>query len=151
MRNSVFQIWRNQNGKKAEHQIEATDGKLTFGQAMKTYKERLEGDANLKPRTKEYHGQRLTALLKSWPGLESTEVRKITKTDCLNWAAKFGLKASPTAFNHTVSVLRHVLEIGVETGVRYDNPGRFLKRVSESPKKLKLPETDLCIAVIPTK
>ena len=127
---------------KAEHQIEATDGKLTFGQAMETYKERLKGDASLKQRTRDYHGQRLTALLKSWPGLESTEIRKITKTDCLNWAAKFGQKASPTAFNHTVSVLRHVLEIGVETGVRYDNPARFIKRVSESPKKLKLPESD---------
>jgi integrase len=102
----------------------------------------LKGDASLKPRTKEYHQQRLKALLKSWPDLKSTEVRKITKTDCLNWAAKFGQKASPTAFNHTISVLRHVLEIGVETGVRYDNPARFIKRVGERLKKLQLPESD---------
>jgi integrase len=126
----------------AEHQVEAVDGKLTFGRAVETYSERLRGDVSLKPRTKEYHAQRLKALLKSWPELKSTELRKITKTDCLNWAARFGRKASPTAFNHTVSVLRHVVEIGVETGVRYDNPARFIKRVSERPKRLQLPESN---------
>jgi integrase len=125
----------------AEHQIAATDGRQTFGQASETYKERLKGDASLKPRTKEYHEERLKALLKSWPDLGSTELRKITKSNCLNWAAKFGQKSSPTAFNHTISVLRHILEIGVETGVRYDNPARFIKRASERPKKLQLPES----------
>jgi len=68
---------------------------------------------------KDYHAERLKAPLKSWPELKSTELRKITKTDCLNWAARFGQRASPTAFNHAVSILRHVLEIGVATGVRY--------------------------------
>ncbi len=125
---------------KAEHQVGKGDEKLTFEQAVKIYRERLKGDPSRKPRTKDYHEQRLTALLKSWPKLNSLEVRKITKSDCLNWAARFGQKASPTAFNHTVSVLRHVLEIGVESGMRYDNPGRFVKRVSERPKKLQLPE-----------
>jgi integrase len=126
----------------AEHLTSAVDGKMTFGDAVETYKQRLDGDVSLKPRTKDYHKQRLTALFKSWPELQTSEVRKITKTDCLNWAAKFGVKASPTAFNHTISVLRHVIEIGVETGVRYDNPARFIKRVSERPKKLQLPESD---------
>jgi integrase len=125
----------------AENQLESSDGKMTFSQAMEIYRQRLKGDASLKPRTKDYHEERLKALLKSWPDLQSTEVRRITKTECLNWAAKFGQKASPTAFNHTISVLRHVLEIGVETGVRYDNPARFIKRVGERLKKLRLPES----------
>jgi integrase len=45
-------------------------------------------------------------------------------------------------FNHTVSILRHIVEIGVESGIRYDNPARFIKRLSERAKKLALPETD---------
>jgi integrase len=94
----------------------------------------------LKPRTKEYHEQRVNALLKSWPELKSIEVRKISKTDCLCWAAGFGQGSSATAFNHTISVLRQVIEIGVETGARYDNPARFIKRLRERPKKLRLPE-----------
>jgi integrase len=126
----------------AENQNGTVDGKLTFGGAVEIYRQRLQGDTSLKPRTKDYHEQRLTALFKSWLNLDLTELRKITKTDCLNWAAKFGQVASPTVFNHTISILRHVIEIGVETGVRYDNPARFIKRVSERPKKLQLPEID---------
>ena len=138
---------------KAERQaVECKDavanGKMTFGQAMAVYKERINGDASLKPRTREYYEQRLAALLKSWPGLPETELRRIMKADCLNWAAKFGATASPTAFNHTISILRGVFEIGVESGARYDNPARFVKRVSERPKKLELPEFDKFLSFV---
>src|SRR5882724_10884558 len=51
----------------AEHQTGTVDGKLTFGDAVEIYRQRLKGDISLKPRTKEYHEQRLTALFKSWP------------------------------------------------------------------------------------
>jgi hypothetical protein len=117
---------------KAENQIEATNDRLTFAQATETYRRRLKGDVSLKPRTRDYHEQRLTALLKSWPELNSMELRRITKTECLNWAAKFGQGFSPTAFNHTVSILRHVIELGVEMVVRYDNPARFIKRLGQN-------------------
>ena len=137
--------------KKAEHQIEVTDGKMTFADAVATYRLRLTGDASIKPRTRDYHEQRITALLKSWPELEKTEIRSITKSECLNWAAKFAekraannavKKRSATAFNHTVGVFKRILEIGVEAGIRYDNPARFIKRQSERPKKPTLPEMD---------
>src|SRR5437867_2892541 len=64
------------------HQNER-DGKLTFGEALAIYRRRLKGDPNLKARTKFYHEERIRALLKSWPALETFEVRKITRTDCL--------------------------------------------------------------------
>jgi integrase len=121
---------------------------MTFGQAMAVFKERINGDASLKPRTREYYEQRLAALLKSWAGLPEKELRRITKADCLTWAAKFGATASPTAFNHTISILRGVFEIGVESGARYDNPARFVKRVSERPKKLELPEFDKFVSFV---
>lgn len=41
------------------------NGQMTFGQAMAVFKERINGDASLKPRTREYYDQRLVALLKS--------------------------------------------------------------------------------------
>src|SRR6185295_1914472 len=69
-------------------------------------------------------------------------VRRVTKADCLGWAARFGKEASPTAFNNTVAVLRRIFEISVEAGVRYDNPARFIKRVGLRLKKLRLPEID---------
>jgi integrase len=116
------------------------NGKMTFGQAAEIYRQRVQGDASLKPRTKEYYGQRIAALLKSWPGLLSLELRRVTKPDCLTWAATFGADTSPTAFNHTISILRGIIEVGVECGARYDNPARFIKRVSERSKKLHLPD-----------
>jgi integrase len=117
-------------------------GKMTFADAITTHRQRVAGDASLKPRTREYHDQRINALLKSWPELEKKEVRTITKTECLNWAAEFGQDASPTAFNHTIGILKTLIEIGVEMGARYDNPARYIKRASERPKKLQLPEPE---------
>jgi hypothetical protein len=85
----------------AKHQVAVADGSITVDDALATYRQRLEGDASIKPRTREYHQQRITALFKSRPELKRTEVRSVTKTDCLNWAARFGNNSSATAFNHT--------------------------------------------------
>jgi integrase len=125
----------------AESRDSVAAGKLTVADAIEIHKQRLAGNVSLKPRTKDYHAQRITALLKSWPELERKEVRSITKTDCLNWAAKFGAGRSATAFNHTISILRNLFEIGIEMGSRYDNPARFIKRQRERSKRLTLPES----------
>ena len=123
-----------------EHHTTSTDGRMSFGDALTIYQERLKGDPSLKPRTRDYHEQRIKALLKSWPELKQTEVRNVTKSDCLTWASKFSKQRSASAFNHTVGILRQILDIGVEAGVRYDNPARFVKRLSERNKKPQLPE-----------
>jgi integrase len=128
-----------QERQRAESGDAVAQGKMTVGDAIAMHEQRLAGDASLKPRTKAYHGERIKALLKIWPGLQKTLIRDLTKTDCLNWAAKFGAAASPTSFNHTVGILRKLLEIGCEVGARYDNPARFIKRTSERPKQLTLP------------
>ena len=49
---------------------------------------------------------------------------------------------SATAFNHTIGIMRVLLEIGIEMGARYDNPARFIKRASERQKQLTLPEPE---------
>ncbi len=132
--------FEKQERQRAESGDAAAHGRMTMGDAMTLHRQRVAGNASLKPRTRDYHDQRLRALVKSWPGIDRKEIRSITKTDCLNWAAKFGVNSSPTAFNHTISVLRSLLEIGIEVGGRYDNPARFIKRASERAKILQLPE-----------
>jgi integrase len=134
--------FEKQERQRAESADSVSAGKMTVNDAIKIHRQRVAGDASLKPRTRQYHDQRIAALLKSWPGLDKKEIRSLTKTDCLNWAAKLGSKMSATAFNHTLGILRVLLEIGIETGARYDNPARFIKRARERPKTLAPPEPE---------
>src|ERR1019366_3807470 len=67
---------------RAESQIDVAHGKLTFGEALAIYHQRILGDVSLKQRTKEYYEERSEALLKSWPGLKTTGIAKISKSEC---------------------------------------------------------------------
>ena len=49
----------------AESTDDAARGKMTVADAIAMLKLRVAGDASLKPRTKDYHDQRITALLKA--------------------------------------------------------------------------------------
>jgi len=124
---------------RAEAQAAVSRGKMTFADALQTYRERLKGDHSLKQRSKNYREERITALLKSWPELKQIDVSKISKTDCLTWSAEFGKKASPTAFNNTIGTLRMVLDVAIEAGARYDNPAVLIKRKKVRRKLLQLP------------
>jgi hypothetical protein len=117
-------------------------GNMTFGDALAVFSNRVANDNSLKPRSKEYRQERVAALLKSWPGLEKTEVRKISKHDCLTWAATFGQKASPSNFNNTVGSLWMIIEVAIDAGARYDNPARFIKKLRVRQKELQLPNRD---------
>lgn len=117
-------------------------GKMSFGDALVAYLRRLQGDASLKPRTKQYRKERIAAILKSWPALETLDVRKITKAECLVWAERFVSNISPTNFNNSIGTLRLILEIAVEAGAIYDNPARFIKRSRVRKKELRLPNQD---------
>ena len=132
--------FEKQERQRAESADSVSSGKMSVNDAIEIHRRRVAGDVSLKPRTREYHDQRIAALLKSWPGLDKKEIRSLTKTDCLNWSAMLGGKMSATAFNHTIGILRVLLEIGIEMGARYDNPARFIKRASERAKVLILPE-----------
>lgn len=130
----------NRERRAAENRSEIAKGKMSVGDALGMYQKRVKNDIGLKPRTKSYYEERIKALIKSWPALEKMDIRKVSKTDCREWSAKVATTMSPTVYNHTISILKHVLEIAVEVGARYDNPC-CLKRVPERPKKLRLPET----------
>ena len=69
---------------------------MTFGEAAAIHLRNLDDNLRIKPSTRDYWRRRLLALIKSWPGLNETEVRKITQVDCKEWASAYGKKASPT-------------------------------------------------------
>jgi integrase len=137
-----------------EHRKRARNGngevsaKMTFGEAAAIHLQNLDDDRSLKPRTRQYWRQRLAALIKSWPGLNKTEVRQITPADCKKWASAYAKKTSPTNYNNTVALLRHILNVAIELGVIYSNPAVTLKRATIRGKEIALPSTDKFNALI---
>ena len=116
-------------------------GKMTFGDALATYQQKLQADPNIKPKTKEYYEFRIKALLESWPDLQNKDVSKITRAECEAWSLTNGKEVSSSSHNHTVSILRHVFQIAIEAGARYENPALAAKRVREhTAKQIRLPE-----------
>ena len=85
---------------------------------------------------------------KSWPSLNETDVRKITQLPCKEWASAYGKKASPTNYNNTIALLRHVFAIAIEAGVLYSNPAAVLKRAAIRGKETTLPSMDKFNALI---
>ena len=129
----------NSERRASERQSEAVQGKMTFRDAAQILKSRIDANVSLKPKSRSYYHQRLVALAKSWPDLESRDVRTVTQSECLGWGSRFANDTCSSAFNNTAAVLRQVFDITVELGIRYENPATSVKRVSVQPKDLHLP------------
>ena len=125
-----------------------TSPKMTFGEASAIHLRNLDDNLRLKPRTRDYWKEVFAALLRSWPRLKETEVRKITQADCKKWATAYAKQASSTRYNNTLSVLRHVLGVAIEAGVIYSNPAASVKRVPVRGKHISLPTTEKFNAMI---
>lgn len=115
-------------------------GKMTFDDALALYKQRVEKNVEIKPRTREYQDEIIVALNKSWADLYSLDIRKITEHDCQNWRSDFAAKYSATRVNGAVSLLRRVFKVAIEAGVRHDNPMLAVRRARVRSKELRLPE-----------
>jgi integrase len=122
--------------------------KMTFGEAAGIHLRNLDDNLSIKPRTRDYWRECLAALQKSWPGLSETEIRKITQADCKKWASAYAKTASATRYNNTVSILRHVLNVAVESGVVYGNAAAVVKRAAVRGKQIALPTIDKFNAMI---
>jgi integrase len=137
-----------------EHRERVSNGngevsaKMTFGEAAAIHMRNLDDNLSIKPRTRDYWRECLAALQKTWPGLNEIEVRKITQIDCREWARAYRKTVSPTRYNNTVSVLRHVLNVAVEAGVIYSNPAAVVKRAPVRSKEIALPTIDKFNALI---
>jgi integrase len=139
----------------AEHRAVAPSqtkivGKMIFGDALGIFRERQKHATDVKDSTKKYNERAAIDLLKTWAGLEQMDVKRITKFDCLEWRSRFGKKYSPTVINGTLSVLRRILDIAVDSGARYDNPAKDkdVKRARVRRKELQLPEPDQFVALL---
>jgi integrase len=113
--------------------------KITFGEALKIHQQNQADDVTIKPTTRHYWNQIFVALLKSWPGLRDREIRRVTKTNCKEWARAFRKVASPTRYNNTLAGLRKVFNVAIEAGIIYGNPAAKLERQPVRPKQLTLP------------
>jgi integrase len=137
-----------------EHRERVSNGsgevsaKMTFGEAAAIHLRNLEDNLSIKQRTRDYWRECLMALQKSWPGLSEIEVRKVTKTDCQQWARTYRKAVSPTRYNNTLSVLRHVLNVAREAGVIYSNAADAVKRAPVRGKEIALPGVDQFNALI---
>jgi integrase len=123
--------------------------KMPFREAAEIHLRNFDDNVRIKSRTRHYWRQRLAALLKSWPALNETEVRKITSAHCKKWVSTYGKTASPTNYNNTVPLLRHILDEAIEAGVIYATPATGLKRATIRAKEITLPSTDKFNALIP--
>lgn len=148
---SVARIRLNDFVKERREAAEARQplfGKMTFGEAVRLYTQQLENDVGIKESTKAYRARLITCLLKTWPHLSETDIRKISESDCQTWAASYQNKYSPTVFNNTLGSLRAILEISVKAGLRYRNPAQGIKRARVRQKSLHLPEHDRFLELV---
>lgn len=117
----------------------SSSAKMTFQQAADIHMQRLEENVSIKRRTRKYWREILNAVLKSWPELATTEVRRITNAACREWAARYAKNTSPTVYNNSLAILRHVITIAIENGIVYSNAAEGLERKPVKPKHLELP------------
>jgi hypothetical protein len=68
----------------------ARTGRMTVGDAICIFGQGLDGQHDIKEGAKVYRRKCLALLLKSWPGLDSQPVGKVSKDDCLTWLARCG-------------------------------------------------------------
>jgi integrase len=143
----LAEFLREQRGKQVNGLSEAS-GKMTFGEALKIHQQNQADDVTIKPSTRHYWKQVFVALLKSWPGLGERELRRITKTDCKEWARRFRKVASATRYNNTIAGLRHVFDVAIEAGIIYGNPAAKLERVPKRQKQLTLPSCEQFLKLV---
>lgn len=125
-----------------ESHEQATTGTLTFQQAANALLQQFDANPAIKSATRVYRRRCLAALLKSWPGLADTDVRRITPAQCREWSARYAAAYSPTMYNNTVGTLRMVLDVAVKAGMRFGNPAAEVNKVKVPLKRLHLPSRE---------
>jgi integrase len=127
---------------------EAMTGKMLIADARKIYEQRVEGNPDLKPAAKLYRAKCIQALMRTWPELEKTEPRKITKDRCLQWASRFAKEYSASVYNNTVGTLRHIIAVAIEKDAAFSNPADHISKRRPGQKKLVLPPHDQFQAMV---
>jgi integrase len=127
------------------------------------YLARTKDDSALRPATKSRREIAVKAILKTWRDLPLRDARRVTPTDCRQWAASAlregtGFVApkaktirrsmSASAFNKCVDTLRTIFEIAREHGVTYQNPAEGVSKARMRQKRLELPSATQFHAIV---
>ncbi len=75
-------------------------GKMTVGDAVEVYLQKVRSDVSLKPRSKDYREKTVDFIRRSWPSLFEMDVPKISERDCENWLVRFQQHYAPTVVNN---------------------------------------------------
>jgi len=153
-------------------------GKVSFSEVLRQYREVYQSNPNLKVRSKAYSDEIMIMVIRSWPDSKvdalplmrlakmekkdavelllqewseaKTDVAKITDAKCEQWARYFSNHYSATRYNNALSMLKHVFDISMKIGVRYDNPVAHLKRARVRSKQLQLPTREQFVSLVTT-
>jgi hypothetical protein len=122
-------------------------GRLTFGEAITTYREQLQ-EAAIRPNTKAYREAGLKLVLRSWENVEALNVRRMTSKMVEEWLRRFKSTAQPyvargaktPAMNSTgasmttikcaLDAVRQVLDVAVSGGHLYANVAKRMFKVT---------------------
>lgn len=129
---------------------------MTFGAAAGIYAAQVQLE-RLADSTKEFRLRPAATLQRTWPELWTTDIRRITADDCVNWQRRFENGAalyrpnnakkktirgdSPTVVNAILAYLRRVFAISIKEGIRVDNPALTMQRKPIRHKLLDLPSS----------
>lgn len=129
-------------------------GRMTFAEAVTAYREKLV-NSTVRPNTKAYRKAGLKLVLKSWPDVESLNVRKITSKMVESWLRRFHAEAKPhfppgaraaarnstgasaTTIKCALDAVRLTLDVAVDAGHLYANPARNATVTQASKQLLK--------------
>jgi integrase len=115
-------------------------GDLNFEDASKVFMQRIEGNPQLKPKTKAYYSERLKTIVNSWDSLPSRKLKDVTPGECKRWARKFeAMGYSVSVYNNSIGLLHRIFEIGIESNAIYSNPVDGMAKRKPTKKILQLP------------
>ena len=108
---------------------------------MDLYRQHLEFEG-IRPKTREFREAGIKLVLRSWPGIEEVNTRKITARAVEEWLRRFYFQAKPhapknakspaknstganaTTIKCALDAMRYVLDVAVDSGLLYANPAR---------------------------
>ena len=126
------------------------NGRMTFGDAMQVYRDKMEANPELKPKSKYYYRMVLDFVTRSWPTVLNKDIREINDQDCKKWIVRYRELYAPSVVNNSIGVMRAIFQEAVDVGARFNNPATELKRSKVRPKKLKLPSRDQFLKFVET-
>jgi len=133
-------------------------GRMTIGDCAVVFRERLAQGYGLRGRGKMmrrirpasvlYREKSLKALFRTWPGLEASDVRRVSEREVEEWARRFSGDYSSSVYNNTLDSLRALFRIAEDAGARHGNPAEKVGRVAVKQRTLVLPERGQFLAFV---